>query len=242
MQTSNRAIHFFRSRFVDVGWLWERAFTDTRYISNLDINWIQISKVLKKTIKLDEHQVVGLLNFNSSEVNQWQKILAGVESVTLSVDHIRSDVTWETLYPEWIDEEEESEVPVCPSMPMSVVPKRLQLSLIAVKLPCLRSAKNWSRDVARLHLQLTAAKLAASLVGNAVHVLFVTDCWPIPNLFMCKELIVHDGNIWVYKPDLSILQKKLQLPVGSCELSVPLKSQGLLNSNIWYLSFYGRIV
>ncbi|CAN6475739.1 unnamed protein product [Victoria cruziana] len=212
------------SRFVDVGWLWERSGANARYISNLDIDWIQVSTALEKT-KLQGHEAVGLLNFNSSEVREWQNILPGVNTVTISLEHVRSDVTWETLYPEWIDEEEESEVPICPSMPMPEVPGRLQFSLIAVKLPCQKTVKNWSRDVARLHLQLAAAKLAASLAGSSLHVLFVTDCWPLPNLFTCKELITRDDNIWIYKPDFNILQKKLRLPVGSCELSVPLKSQ-----------------
>ncbi|KAF3778502.1 putative UDP-glucuronatexylan alpha-glucuronosyltransferase 3 [Nymphaea thermarum] len=213
------------SRFVDVGWLWERTGTSAKYISDLNIDWIQVSTVLEKTIKLGGHQTVGLLNFNSSEVHEWQKILPGINFVSLSLEHVRSGVTWETLYPEWIDEEEESEVPSCPSMPMPEVQTRLRFSLIAVKLPCQKTAKNWSRDVARIHLQLAAAKLAASSPGNSINVLFMTDCWPLPNLFTCKELITHDGNMWIYKPDLNILQKKLRLPVGSCELSVPLKSQ-----------------
>ncbi|KAF6996007.1 hypothetical protein CFC21_012413 [Triticum aestivum] len=103
--------------------------------------------------------------------------------------------------------------------------------VIAVKLPCTRVA-GWSRDVARLHLQLSAAKLAVtSSRGNRkVHVLFVTDCFPIPNLFPCKNLVKHEGNAWLYRPDLKAVREKLRLPVGSCELAIPLKAKARLFS------------
>ncbi|KAM3404233.1 hypothetical protein ACQJBY_007367 [Aegilops geniculata] len=103
--------------------------------------------------------------------------------------------------------------------------------VIAVKLPCTRAA-GWSRDVARLHLQLSAAKLAVtSSRGNRkVHVLFVTDCFPIPNLFPCKNLVKHEGNAWLYRPDLKAVREKLRLPVGSCELAIPLKAKARLFS------------
>ncbi|KAF6164354.1 hypothetical protein GIB67_037511 [Kingdonia uniflora] len=75
---------------------------------------------------------------------------------------------------------------------------------------------------------LAPARLAASVQGyhHSVHVLFVTDCFPNPNVFTCKELVGHKGNAWLYKPNLSTLREKLWLPVGSCELAVPLKAKG----------------
>ncbi|KAF6167495.1 hypothetical protein GIB67_031696 [Kingdonia uniflora] len=89
-------------------------------------------------------------------------------------------------------------------------------------------SKNWSRDVARLHLQFAAARLTVSVRGyhHSAHVLFVTDCFPNPNVFTCKGLVRHKGNAWLNKPNLSTLRKKLRLPVGSCELAVPLKAKG----------------
>lgn len=131
----------------------------------------------------------------------------------------------DSLYPEWIDEEQEDEVPSCPNIPRLQVPRK-RLDLIVVKLPC-RDEGNWSRDVARLHLQLAAAELAASAKGYyPVHLLFVTKCFPIPNLFTCKELVVREGNSWLYTPNLDVLRQKLQLPVGSCELALPFKAIG----------------
>ncbi|KAJ0264403.1 hypothetical protein HA466_0027680 [Hirschfeldia incana] len=97
-----------------------------------------------------------------------------------------------------------------------------RLDMIAVKLPC-RKEGNWSRDVGRLHLQMTAAAVAASAKGFfRSHLMFVTRCFPIPNLFRCKDLVSRRGDVWLYKPDLDTFRDKLKLPIGSCELSLPL--------------------
>lgn len=86
---------------------------------------------------------------------------------------------------------------------------------------------NWSKDIARLHLQILVAGLAASCKGRyPVHLLLITKCPPIPNLFTCKDRVVRVGNMWLYKPNMDVLRKKLQLPIGSCELALPLGAKG----------------
>ncbi|CAA3011159.1 UDP-glucuronate:xylan alpha-glucuronosyltransferase 1 isoform X1 [Olea europaea subsp. europaea] len=207
-----------RPHFVN-RWIW--GGTDSRYISNLDMNWDEISRALKKLPENNKIQGVGLLNFNKSEITQWELFLPSANHSILHLDYAEKNVTWDTLYPEWIDEEQEEEVPSCPSLPKLEVPRQ-RLDLIAVKLPC-RNEGNWSRDIARLHLQISAASLAASYKGNyPVHLLFVTKCFPIPNLFTCKDLVAREGNTWLYKPNLNSLREKLQLPIGSCELALSL--------------------
>ncbi|CBI37563.3 unnamed protein product, partial [Vitis vinifera] len=201
-------------------WIW--GGSDPRYISDLDVNWDDISKVIDQLVDMNQYQGIGLLNFNKTEVNNWKQLIPQTSHIVLHLDYAEKNVTWDTLYPEWIDEEEEDEVPICPLLPKLEAPKK-RLDLIAVKLPC-RNEGNWSRDIARLHLQLAAAQLAASVKGNyPVHLLFITSCFPIPNLFTCKELAAREGNTWLYKPNLNVLREKVQLPVGSCELAVPLK-------------------
>lgn len=204
-------------------WIW--GGSDPRYISNLGIEWDDIMKVIEKVNDNNETQGIGLLNFIESEISQWKQLIPDAKHTVLQLDYAAKNVTWESLYPEWIDEEEESEVPICPSLPKLNAPG-IRFDLIAVKLPC-RNEGNWSRDVGRLHLQLAAAGLAASVKGlHPLHLLFITDCFPIPNLFTCKELVVREGNAWLYKPDLNALRKKVQLPVGSCELALPLRGNG----------------
>ncbi|CAN4076160.1 unnamed protein product [Withania somnifera] len=198
---------------------------DQRYTSLLDIDWGQISQVIEKLVDRHEYQGLGLLNFNDSEIDHWKELLPDAEHVILNLDHVANNMTWETLYPEWIDEEEEFEVPTCPSLPKIQFPGKPRIDLIVVKLPCKKS-KDWYRDVARFHLQLAAARLAASNKGyHPIHVLLVTEHFPTPNLFTCKELVVREGNAWLYEPNLYILREKLHLPVGSCELAVPLKAK-----------------
>ncbi|GAV61673.1 Glyco_transf_8 domain-containing protein [Cephalotus follicularis] len=203
-------------------WMWGGA--NPQYISDLEINWDDIMKILENLRKQSYYHGIGLLNFNVSEINQWKQLTPEATHFVLQLDYADQNVTWDSLYPEWIDEEEVTEVPICPFLPKIEVPRK-RLELIAVKLPC-RNEGNWSRDVARLHLQLAAASLAASAKGNyPVHLLFVTKCFPIPNLFPCKEIVVRKRNAWLYKPNLDVVSEKLQLPVGSCELSLSLRDK-----------------
>lgn len=174
---------------------------------------------------------IGLLNFKDHEIHQWRHLMPGVNHTTLYLDYADKNLTWDVLFPEWIDEEQNDDVPSCPSLPRLEVPRQ-RLDLIAVKLPC-RNEGNWSRDVARLHLQIAAAELAAACKGSyPVHLLFVTGCFPIPNLFPCKDMVARHGDVWLYRPRLSSLRAKLQLPIGSCELALPLGSVGTSNWRI----------
>ncbi|CAN1854752.1 UDP-glucuronate:xylan alpha-glucuronosyltransferase 1 [Linum perenne] len=223
---------FYRPNFVE-RWIW--GGQDPRYSTNTEhINWDDVKKVVTKLGELKEHHYsIGLLNFNHTEVSNWQteiKFSPGATHIILHLQEADQNTTWDSLYPEWIDEEQDTEVPTCPSLPKIVGP-RTRLDLIVVKLPC-RNEANWSRDVARLHLQLSAANLAAvSAKGSypGVHLLFITKCFPLPNLFTCKELIGREGNAWLYKPNLGVLSRKLQLPVGSCELALPFTNKGLID-------------
>ncbi|KAJ6419294.1 hypothetical protein OIU84_029413 [Salix udensis] len=203
-------------------WIW--GGSDPRYVSYLDVNWEDVMRVIEKLGEQNDYQGIGLLNFNNSEVHHWNQLMPDATHINIQLDYADKNMTWDSLYPEWIDEEQEKDVPVCPSLPKPDTPRK-RLDLIAVKLPC-RNEWNWSRDVARLHLQVAAANLAASAKGfYPVHLLFITGRFPIPNLFTCKELVVREGNVWLYKPDVNVLRQKLHLPIGSCELALPLRDK-----------------
>lgn len=199
----------------------------------MNVNWTQISKAVAILNGRKRKLNVGLLNFNITEFNSWQQLLPRSELFALHLDSVKANLTWEDLYPEWIDEEEEYEVPTCVDLPDPKLATSTLFDLIAVKLPCNKTAKNWSRDVARFHLQLAAAKLVSpsSVSQLQTHVILLTDCFPIPNLFSCKNLIVREGNAWLFNPEPRNLGEKLQLPVGSCKLAVPLKTDVRLHSD-----------
>ncbi|XP_073309998.1 UDP-glucuronate:xylan alpha-glucuronosyltransferase 1-like, partial [Primulina huaijiensis] len=198
-------------------WIW--GGPDPRYISELDINWEDILKVLEQLPEDSRIQGLGLLSFNENEIRQWRQFIPTANHTVLHLQPAGENVTWESLYPEWIDEGQEIDVPDCPSLPKLVVPRQ-RLDLIAVKLPGKNDA-NWSRDVARLHIQISAAALAVSSKGNyPVHFLFLSTGFPVPNLFTGKDLVAHEGTSWLYTPKLNGLREKLRLPVGSCEIAI----------------------
>ncbi|KAE8662822.1 UDP-glucuronate:xylan alpha-glucuronosyltransferase 1 [Hibiscus syriacus] len=105
-------------------------------------------------------QLVGcrLLNFNDKEITLWKHLISDANHMVLRLDHADMNVTWDSLYPEWIDGEQEEDIP----------------------------------------------------------------CFPIPNMFPCKELVGRENNVCLYKPDFNVLREKIRLPIGSCELALPI--------------------
>jgi xylan alpha-glucuronosyltransferase len=101
-----------------VRWIYDNNRLDPRYASSISIQWDQISKLAADVQNGKQGNLtIGLLNFNMSEVESWQQAHPGSKISVVTLEHAESSVTWEKLYPEWIDEEEEDEIPSCPSLP-----------------------------------------------------------------------------------------------------------------------------
>uniref|UniRef100_R7W929 Hexosyltransferase n=1 Tax=Aegilops tauschii TaxID=37682 RepID=R7W929_AEGTA len=167
---------------------------------------------------------VALLNFSPAEVRRGRKLQPLHTTVrAVRLQPVDSAVTWAALYPEWIDEDGNgTNSGSCPSLPDPEDQGGQRFDLVAVNLPC-RSRNDsgrWSRDVARLHLQLSAAKLAVSVQSS--HVLVVSDCLPLPNLFPCKHLFHQHGHARLYRAHAAYLRPPTRLPVGSCDLALRL--------------------
>ncbi|KAJ1286274.1 hypothetical protein BS78_03G340700 [Paspalum vaginatum] len=197
--------------------------------SSWDIQWESVVRILSSSISNGTASGiarVGLLNFNSSEVARWTSTLPAADVRAVRLAPAADAVTWEALYPEWIDEN--SNRSGCPSLPDPDHPLH-DYDLVAVKLPC--HPERWSRDVRRLHLQLSAAKLAlhgsssssSASISKAGMVLILSqpECLPVPNLFPCKHLLARHAHAWLYRPDATYLRQRLNLPVGSCQVAVP---------------------
>ncbi|KAL6844267.1 hypothetical protein ACP4OV_025940 [Aristida adscensionis] len=200
--------------------------------SRWDIQWDSVAGSLASSGSRSKIARVGLVNFNSSEVARWRQAAvlppaADVRAVRLAP--AAANITWRALYPEWINEDDPASSYSgggCPSLPDPDRPLHgHDYDLVAVKLPCRRtSGGGWNRDVARLHLQLSAAKLAVrhgSSSSAMVLVLSDARCMPLPNLFPCKHLVARHGHAWLYRPDAAYIRRRLRLPVGSCQLAVP---------------------
>ncbi|CAO2167089.1 unnamed protein product [Urochloa humidicola] len=188
--------------------------------SEWDIQWESVARSLNDTGSGIVR--VGLLNFDSSEVARWRSTLPDADVRAVSLAPAADAVTWDALYPGWVDEEGNRSS--CPSLPDPDLPLH-DYDLVAVKLPCRR--ERWSRDVRRLHLQLSAAKLAlhggstSTTKAGMVLILSEPKCLPLPNLFPCKHLLSRHAHAWLYRPDAAYLRHRLSLPVGSCQLAVP---------------------
>ncbi|KAH7442002.1 hypothetical protein KP509_03G066300 [Ceratopteris richardii] len=200
----------------------ENVRSKERYYTHFSINWAEVASLLGSLkVQRDGRLKIGLVNFNKrEEIQEWEEFLGGRGSFLFPFKHIREDIQWTDLYPEWIDEEETYEVPKCPHVPMPYVKRGMKLDLVVVRVPCQGS---WSRDVVRLHVELAGAHVASHT--DATHMLVFDSCRPRPNLLNCANLVAKESNAWLFKVDLPALRKKLALPVGSCELAVPLEDE-----------------
>ncbi|XP_066384023.1 UDP-glucuronate:xylan alpha-glucuronosyltransferase 2-like isoform X2 [Miscanthus floridulus] len=173
---------------------------------------------------------MGLVNIGRDEL-----LALGVEGDAVRVDFERVSETfrWSDLFPEWIDEEEDDEGPSCPELPMpdwSRYADGGDVDVVVASVPCNRSAPGWNRDVFRLQVHLVAAQVAARKGRRdgtgAVRVVLRSQCEPMMDLFRCDEAVGREGDWYMYRVDVQRLEEKLRLPVGSCNLAMPLWGSG----------------
>ncbi|KAJ1298486.1 hypothetical protein BS78_01G457300 [Paspalum vaginatum] len=169
---------------------------------------------------------LGLVNIGRDDL-----LALGVEGEAVRVGFERvSDVfQWSDLFPEWIDEEEDDEGPSCPELPMPDFSLYGDVDVVVASLPCNRTAPGWNRDVFRLQVHLVAAQMAARKGrrdGGTVRVVLRSECEPMMDLFRCDEAVGREGEWSMYRMDVQRLEEKLRLPVGSCNLALPLWGSG----------------
>jgi len=174
---------------------------------------------------------MGLVNIGRDEV-----LALGVEGDAVRVDFERVSETfrWSDLFPEWIDEEEDDEGPSCPELPMPDWSRYdgggSDVDVVVASVPCNSSAPGWNRDVFRLQVHLVAAQVAARKGrrdgSGAVRVVLRSQCEPMMDLFRCDEAVGREGGWYMYRVDVQRLEEKLRLPVGSCNLAMPLWGSG----------------
>lgn len=168
---------------------------------------------------------IGLVNIHDEEeIRRWEK--AG-RAHRVEFDRVAGDVTWERLFPEWIDEDERHEKPECPSIPMPKFEDYPELDVVIVRAPCGIASPpgRGARDVFRLQVHLVAAKFVARRLAAAT-VVFVGPCPAMLEIFRCEDVVFKREGVTVYRPDLRRLRQKIRLPVGSCKLAVPLAKHG----------------
>ena len=65
-----------------------------------------------------------------------------------------------------------------------------------------------------------------------------SKCRPMMELFRCKDLVKQENEWWYYEVDVKWLEQKVSLPVGSCNLALPLWEQGMLSC----LHFHQKLI
>ena len=82
------------------------------------------------------------------------------------------------------------------------------------------------RDVFRLQVNLVVANLVVRNgwisnpdVNRTVYTVFIGSREPMVEIFRCDDLVMHQGDHWVYKPELRRLKQKVLMPFGSCQLA-----------------------
>lgn len=166
---------------------------------------------------------IGTVNMEEVDVSEWNR-----NRVSVKFEEVSELFKWEDLFPEWIDEEEESDVPTCPEIPMPDFKQYGNMEMIVAKLPCKEEEdeKGWRRDVHRLQVHLVVAHLAAKKGTRNTKVALWSKCRPMLDLFRCNDLVRKEGDWWLYHPDIAKLEQKVSLPLGSCKLALPLWGQG----------------
>ncbi|KAK6130881.1 hypothetical protein DH2020_035356 [Rehmannia glutinosa] len=166
---------------------------------------------------------IGMVNIDDEDVFEWKP---HGEIIRVSFEQVSDVLEWKDLFPEWIDEEEEIDGPSCPEIPMPDFDKYEKMDMIVAKLPSKAPEGGWNRDVFRLQVHLVVANLAArrgrwDWKGN-MKVVFLSKCMPMVEIFRCDELVRREGDWWYYSPEMGKLKQKVSLPVGSCNLAMPL--------------------
>lgn len=160
-------------------------------------------------------------------------IYEDAETVDIHFKRVAKNIQWSDLFPLWIEESLPRDSQPCPEIPMPRFDEYDDLDLIVARDPCGSEVENRTfEDVIRLQINLVVADL---LVRNGlknlesdppVYVVFIGSCSPMRELFRCEDLLWHEENFWIYKPDLRRLKQKLLLPMGSCQLAPPIAKPG----------------
>ncbi|KAL2942111.1 putative UDP-glucuronate:xylan alpha-glucuronosyltransferase 5 [Bienertia sinuspersici] len=192
--------------------------------------WLRV--ILEAHLTPYETLRVGLVNFKDPKRSHLN-LGGAVEPVTIDFEPVSSNITWEKLFPEWIDETNPEGW--CPEIPMPQAGKFSRLDVVVAQLPCPEEKveidingnrrKAGMRDVDRLQISLATAHLVVEngvdSQDKEVYAVFTAKCEPMFELFRCEDLMWHKGDYWVYKPNLEKLREMISMPVGSCALAHP---------------------
>lgn len=210
---------------------------------NTKPSWFE---VIAQDFKSKTKIKIGLVNINPISIGKQLDVnRSRVDIVPIHFDRVGENLKWSDFFPEWIDEEGKRDEPKCPNMPMPNLTNYKDLDVVMAMVPCGEGSmeEKGIRDLFRLQVNLVVANLVVENKwkekwesnGKDMYIVFVGSCGPMVEIFRCDDLLIHQGEYWVYKPDLKRLKQKTLMPVGSCQIS---PGYAVTGNEIWrsYLS------
>ncbi|XP_030950289.1 UDP-glucuronate:xylan alpha-glucuronosyltransferase 2-like isoform X1 [Quercus lobata] len=178
--------------------------------------------------KMGKGMKIGMVNMDHRDVSKWS---THSETIPIKFERVSELFEWKDLFPEWIDEEEDTDVATCPEIPMPDHRIYDNLDMIVAILPCKFPEEGWAREVFRLQVHLIVANLAVKKGKkdwySRTKVGLLSKCRPMMELFRCEDLVKQEGDWWFFEPEMGRLEQKVSLPIGSCKLALPLWGQGI---------------
>lgn len=186
-----------------------------------------------------ENITMGLLNMEAMCINGFTNAShQNVEFVHVRFDPIGEKIKWSDINPPWLDDFPR---PKCPDIPMPRFEDYSEMDVIVANVSHFRKCEAGGlRDVSRLQMNLIVANLLvrSGMKGNRpVFAVLIDSCEPMWDIFRCDDLVWHNDNYWIYKPNLRRLIQKVLMPIGICEYVPPFSQLGtLFFSYVYYIS------
>lgn len=167
----------------------------------------------------DETINIGLVNTDA--------VMDGVQTkakmVKVHFDRAGEDIRWCDLSPEYVDENSS-----CPDIPMPRFEDYQELDVVVARIPHRTGyEQDGVKDVSRLQVNLVVANLMvqSGRKGNGpMLAVFVESHNPIWEIFRCDDLLWNEGNTWIYKPEMTRINKLVIMPIGPCHFVPPLSN------------------
>ncbi|KAL1541440.1 putative UDP-glucuronate:xylan alpha-glucuronosyltransferase 4 [Salvia divinorum] len=170
-------------------------------------------------------ETINIALVNMDEATLTDKIPTKGKIAKVDFNRVDEAVQWSHLYPEWIDETNAK----CPNVPMPMFENYDQLDVVVARVP---SDEFGLKDVFRLQVNLVVANLLVrcgrvqSGISRPIFAVFIGDSGPMSEIFRCDDLVLHDADSWIHRPQLKRIRQIVLMPVGSCQLNPPLEHLG----------------
>ncbi|XP_022996506.1 UDP-glucuronate:xylan alpha-glucuronosyltransferase 2 isoform X1 [Cucurbita maxima] len=191
-------------------------------------NMTKLEIPMKLWKEMGKSTKIGMVNFDEDDISEWE---SSFEITPIAFQKVSKYFEWKDLFPEWVDEEEDLDGASCPEIPVPDYRSYQKVDLVVAKLPCRYPEEEWGRDVFRLQVHLIAANMAAKKGKrdwfSRSKVAFLSKCRPMMEVFRCNDMIGREGDWWFYEPEMNRLEQKISLPIGSCQLAMPIWDRGV---------------